>query len=510
MTKFLISLDKTVYSDSEAAEQAITQAGATILKSFSFPLTYEIEATSEQAESIEGIAEITEKDSPVNVTLQLINRDHLNYTVRKSLNDNSLYVPANTGTGQHIYLVDTGIAANHEQFEFANINQLHSNFDSDFSDGSGHGTAIASVIVGKDLGASPDATLHVVKLFHSSGAQMPVGEIVDALDAILSHHNSHNATHVKTVCLPWTASQNNFIDAKIIEMHNSNLVVVAAAGNNGVDVNTLSPAGVDIILTVGAFDRNYAVAGFTNVPWNNQADAVVYNNYGAQLDIFALGVDVSVAAHTNTGGYNTVSGTSVSAGVVAGIAAHYVERLPTHSSREIKDVILQTGNLLGNKLLKFDSAADDIDYSTVYRAIALTDRENEIQLTAWPSGRIADVKQGETVSIDLGIAADAVDVKLMSFAPPAPFITVDIASGIVSVDTAAMDSEAAVPGIFLFAVRGTIDGVILVQEFSVGVYENSKDELELALQYYYDDENDSYDQANADAVLTSGTYGNKL
>jgi len=78
------------------------------------------------------------------------------------------------------------------------------------------------------------------------------------------HHNANTNSNVKAVCLPWTIPTNAFVDAKILEMNASNLVVVAAAGNDGVNVNTKSPAGVDEIITVGSFNNDLQVTSFIN------------------------------------------------------------------------------------------------------------------------------------------------------------------------------------------------------------------------------------------------------
>ena len=497
MARYLISLDAAVYATSADAAAAIASAGATVEKTFSFPLTYEVEASAEQIEALSGVQQSIERNATVTVELQSLNKDHLDYLVRRSSTDSTtMYNPINTGSGQHVYLVDTGVRASHEQFANSNINNLHSAFVNDptiddFDDAVGHGTAMASTIVGADLGTVTSATLHNVKLFSDNTGTIVVGDILDAFDAILSHHNNNNPLQPKSVCLAWTTAQNNFIDAKVIEMNNANLIMVAAAGNTGEDVNTKSPAGVDIIITVGAFDRSYRVAAFTNGPWAGQSGASTYNNYGAQLDIFALGVGVDAATITSDSSYAAVSGTSISAAVVAGVAAQYAARYTNKSARELKDIILQEGHQLGQRLLSFD---DNIDYSAVYKSIATTDNIDTALLTTVPSGRIADVQNGTSATIDVGLNPDAVDVAVLDFAPVPPFITVNTVSGVVSVDATALDPAAnLVPGIYVFAIKGTVDNAIQVEEFSVGIYENDSSELELATQYYYDAYTGTYD-----------------
>jgi len=509
MARYLISLDATVHSSNSAAEAAIAAAGATVEKTFSFPLTYEIEATAEQLESLTGVLQSIEKSATVAVQLQVLNKDHLDYTVKRGPSETISYNPVTKGAGQHVYLVDTGIRTTHEQFSLATVNNLHSAFASDplvddFDDTHGHGTGMASMIVGKDIGTATEATLHNVKLFETSTGQISVGDILDAFDAILTHHNNTSPLQPKVVCLPWTTDQNNFIDSKVIDMNNSNLVVVAAAGNTAENVNTKSPAGVDIIVTVGAYDRDYQVAAFTNGPWGGVTGASSYNNYGAQLDIFALGVNVNVADIAATDAYASVSGTSVSAAIVAGIATHYTARYTNKTSSQLKDIILQEGHLLGIKMLSFDNSSPDVDYAGIYPSIITTDNLDIQLLTTVPSGRIINVQNGTTANVDLGLNLTASNVSVLDFAPVPPFVTADLTTGIISVDASNLDPGAnLVPGIYVFAIKGNLGEEIQVEEFSVGIYENNENELELATQYYYDAELGSYDPVVEYAVGAS-------
>lgn len=64
-------------------------------------------------------------------------------------------------------------------------------------------------------------------------------------------------------------------DSAITNLIKSGVTTVIAAGNNNVDANTLSPARVDIAITVGASDITDSKANFSN--------------FGAVVDIFAPG-----------------------------------------------------------------------------------------------------------------------------------------------------------------------------------------------------------------------------
>jgi hypothetical protein len=494
MARYLITLDSGVHADNVAAQAAITASGAAVIKSYAFSLTFEIESTVEQLAAISGVTESIEKNTPTTVSVQELNQNHLtNLAASSVIGEAPLgYTPQNAGAGGHVYLVDTGLYAEHEQFVGRTINNLYSNFGSDFSDNAGHGTAVASVIVGNTQGVSKDATLHNVKLFDTGTGNITIGEIVDALDEVLAHHLGSNPSQVKVVCLPWVTPQNNFLDNKITEMNSSNLIVVAAAGNDGVDVNTVSPAGVNVVLTVGSYNQDYAVTSFTNVPWTDPTTPY-NNNYGAALDIFALGVNVSCAAKTATDAYGVISGTSISAGLVAGAAVQWATKLPGKTSSELKDIILQEGHLKGASAITFD-ADSAISTANVNRSVLTVSLANQITLGNLPSGRILNAQLGQTTTKDLELnLVDGTDFGILNFAPLPQWASLDLSTGILTVNTETIDPSLA-PGVYLFGIKGTVSDKTVVEEYSIGLYNTSVSELEGATQYYYDEDTNSYDE----------------
>lgn len=495
MARYLVSMNS---ADDATAQSAITDAGATVEATLNFGLTYEIEATPEQLSAITGVTISEAKDTALSVSLQTTewSGDHLDW----SLHPTGLgsWNPNHTGAGKTVYLVDTGISASHQEFAGAMVTNCWSNFNDDdtipnYDDEVGHGTAVASMIVGQNIGTAKDAQLRNVKMFNSTSGNITVGEIISGLDAVLADHLP-SQSNVKVVCLPWNLTKNAFVDAKIREMNSSNLVVVAAAGNDGVDVNTVSPAGVDNIITVGSYDYDLQVTSFTNAP---RQSAPAFVNYGSELDIFAPGVGITAADSTNDAEYVTSSGTSLSAGIVAGIATHYIARNASASSSEVKETMLMKGHALGLKYLIFDEADPAIDYSGVYKSVITTENQNPKILASISSGRLANVSLNQSQTINIGINSDATDVSVLDFAPTPPWISANVSTGDVTIDTNGLDADMA-PGIYLFAIRGHINGMIKVEEYSVGLYSGDESELNIdtanVSSFYYDTDNTEYDE----------------
>jgi subtilisin family serine protease len=102
------------------------------------------------------------------------------------------------------------------------------------------------------------------------------------------------------------------LDQAVCDAIDAGVIFAIAAGNDGEDPYTQSPARVMQALTVGAMDIN--------------DDGAYFSNKGPGIDIWAPGVKVRSAKPG--GGTDTMSGTSMASPHVAGGAALFLERNP--------------------------------------------------------------------------------------------------------------------------------------------------------------------------------------
>jgi hypothetical protein len=214
-----------------------------------------------------------------------------------------------------VIVMDSGIDFTHPEFQGVDTENLFtlSQFNGSFADDIGHGTAVASMVCGKNLGVASNVKLLNVKV----GGEGYSANLIDlglAIDAIVERA-SKNPAVTRVVNMSWGIARSAWLDEKVQGLLDMGITVVCAAGNDGISVEDISPAGIDAVITVGSVDKYDIPSGFNNI---SPTDAGLTTGSGLSLDLFAPGEEVTIASN---GGYFIASGTSFAAPLVAGIAA---------------------------------------------------------------------------------------------------------------------------------------------------------------------------------------------
>jgi hypothetical protein len=262
---------------------------------------------------------------------------------------NGTYSYVTTGSGVDIYIVDTGILATHNQFGArvsAGFSAVADGVGT--SDCNGHGTHVAGTAAGSTLGVAPAANLIPVRVLDCNGSGTVSG-VIAGIEWAIGHHTTTPAV----MNLSLGAGKSDSLNAAIDRAFLDGITVVAAAGNSNVDACTVSPASnVNSALTVGATTTTDLRA--------------TYSNFGACLDLFAPGTGITSAWHTSNTDTNTISGTSMAAPHVAGLAARYLSIATTAVPSQVMDaiknsatpnVVTSAGTLSPNLLAYGDPAA---------------------------------------------------------------------------------------------------------------------------------------------------------
>lgn len=246
---------------------------------------------------------------------------------RRLLPLDTWYTYDTTGAGVHAYVVDTGLNVTHNEFS-GSVGTGAYFTGTSVNDCNGHGTHVAGTVGGTTYGIAKDVVIHPVRVLDCAGDGTLAG-VLAGLDWVA---NNHVAPAVVNMSLGGGAS--SLIDTAVASLHTAEgITVVVAAGNDNDDACNYSPAREPLAITVGSTTSTDTRSSFSN--------------YGTCLDMFAPGSSIKSAWIGSSTATNTISGTSMAAPHVAGVAARYLETHPTATPAAVLLAIHYANNVFG-------------------------------------------------------------------------------------------------------------------------------------------------------------------
>ncbi|MEM8485449.1 MAG: S8 family peptidase [Bacteroidota bacterium] len=258
----------------------------------------------------------------------------------------------------HVYIMDSGVSkedinvVEHKDFTmlFQNreeeywddaVEQTTPVYDPDNAgnpaDESGHGTHIASTLGAKDdkkgmLGAAPNVKIHSLKVLTAEG-RTDITTVTAAVDYVTEQKLAHPDEAIivnMSFGMDIGTTAYNSLDEAVARSIEAGVVYVVSAGNDGRDASTYSPAHVEGVITVGAYNEFDAFSSFSN--------------YGAVVDILAPGENILALSHlkhdVDHKEHVLNSGTSFAAPHVTATAAFYMGQHPKATPAEVKEAII--------------------------------------------------------------------------------------------------------------------------------------------------------------------------
>lgn len=214
------------------------------------------------------------------------------------------------GEGVNIYVIDTGVRADHESF----TGRVAEGFDTYSSGGgpanydcNGHGTHVASLAAGVGFGLADKAKIIPGRALGCGGSG-PTSGVVAALEQVYADKSVPGKK--KVVNLSLSGWRSTFMDKAIEKLRVDGTVVVSAAGNANQDACRYGPGGYRGCVTVAATDSSDRKSGFSN--------------WGSCVDINAPGSSIVGASILKPHAYEYRSGTSMATPYVAGVFANLI------------------------------------------------------------------------------------------------------------------------------------------------------------------------------------------
>jgi subtilisin family serine protease len=272
-------------------------------------------AVADRLPSLPGVVAVEPDQSVTVAATQTSATWGLDRTDQRALPLSGTYTYVYTGSGVDAYVIDTGIRLDHTDFG----QRAQSGYDAvdggAADDCNGHGTHVAGTIGGATYGIAKGVSLIAIRVLNCAGIGSNARVIAGIDWATADHRPGQSA--VANMSLGGGAS--NAVDNAVNGAIADGITFAVAAGNGNLlgrpqDACNSSPARVPAALTVAASDRTDRPASFSN--------------YGACVDLFAPGVDITSDWSTSSTATNTISGTSMSAPHVTGAAALFLEVEP--------------------------------------------------------------------------------------------------------------------------------------------------------------------------------------
>ena len=434
-------------------------------------------ASEEQLLAIQGVSFVEE-----DLLIPLVAEWHLQRVSTQFLPLPSSPKRTNEGVGSTVYLIDSKVEITPELSD-ANITVL---YDHPSAIIDGHGTAMASLIVGRTVGVAPKAKLMTIGI--PLNGLITVSDILSAFDAIL---NDTNRPAVSVVNCSWSIPKSQLLDNKIMELQSAGVVVVAAAGNSGVAADLVSPAGLNSVIGVGASDAFDRV-----IPWDTGS-----SNWGPEVDLFAPGIDITIPIGI---GNVVSSGTSLSAAIVSGVVAQAISKYPQRSAAAIQSSVIE--NTVEDTLF-WDFSVYGSTPNRLIQNFRLM-QDDLWRLPSSPSGRFS-VRSGEGLTLDLSFSDPIVSAEygiVNEIRPPIyPYswvTTETLSSGNIRVVIA--PSEEVEPGKYIAIIRGLNSNNELISAvwLRIWVYQTEENEIDPLAEERYLVYNTDTDSVNLTAHFT--------
>lgn len=192
-----------------------------------------------------------------------------------------------------------------------------------------HGTHVAGIIgsaIDNNIGGAgvaPNTKIMPVNVFEGDLAY--TSDIIQGI-----HYAVEKGADIINLSLGSYSYSKAFNDA-IQFAHKNGLVIVAAAGNEGVS-QSYYPASYANVISVGSTTSKEVRSSFSN--------------YGGHIDIVAPGS--SIYSTLPDGNYGTMSGTSMASPIVSGVVALVMAVEPALTNMEIENRLYTTADDLGN------------------------------------------------------------------------------------------------------------------------------------------------------------------
>jgi cell wall-associated protease len=232
-----------------------------------------------------------------------------------------------------VAIIDTGMDIKHPELRGQFLPSYNSVNPMNPALPDAHGTHVAGILAGKKdngiggYGINPNAMILPIDVFNRNGGATDYAIAQGILYAVKS------GAKVINMSLGGPASS-PIIEAAVKQALAKNIVIIAAAGNEGSDWKNY-PAGYEGVISVGNVDKNKRLASSSS--------------FGPSVDLVAPGEAIysSFYEFEKLSSFRTASGTSMASPIVAGVASLLLTKYPNLTPIQVEYILEHTAQDLG-------------------------------------------------------------------------------------------------------------------------------------------------------------------
>jgi hypothetical protein len=256
-----------------------------------------------------------------------------------STSASNTFTHPDTGGEVIVYLIDTAVDelagwfAGNPNLSVESSTLIRGAGDPTRSSSFEHGTQILSMLAGPSCGAAVGTPVRLVNFdIYPSGTASYTTLLNDAILEALDHRRANHPCSPALICLASSSSApatSTTVSAALSLALAEGIPLVLSAGNLGANAANFVP-------------QRYAAAGILCAGASDTANTrSALSNFGAPVDLYAPGSGVRAVDFANpAGAYDSFSGTSASAALVAGIAAVHLSVNPWQTPDELESAVL--------------------------------------------------------------------------------------------------------------------------------------------------------------------------
>jgi hypothetical protein len=234
-------------------------------------------------------------------------------------------IPGGDGAGQHFIDLEQGWTLDHKGLVDHNATKI---FGVNIDTSRPHGTSVLGIVCaryGRRARRGIVPSLASVKVASHSGDIETTSSVIDAAITELEQTGGVLLIEVQRDNLPIELADADFERIRLATANG--IVVVAAAGNGGRDLDTVGGAGGDLVLN--RTDASYIDSGsilVAGATWEDPHEKTGTTNFGSRIDCFGWGENVRTISSTPAAPFSITryedafGGTSSAAPIIAGAA----------------------------------------------------------------------------------------------------------------------------------------------------------------------------------------------